>query len=167
MNGSLCTVLHVRNQEIPIGCCCPREIARFSPWLWSSLHRLARAGPDRRIILVLDRAGWQSSQMLRVPDGIHLVFLPPYSPELQRGFRLWPLTIEAIANRSFKRLAELRRGCKHHAVSPESLIRSVSVISLSSIGGLPCPHTRDVSGSNHSFHELLCLSHLLISETVL
>jgi len=66
------------------------------------------AGPDRRIILVLDRAGWHSSQMLRVPDGIHLVFLPPYSPELQPCERLWPLTNEAIANRYFKMLDELQ-----------------------------------------------------------
>ena len=66
------------------------------------------AGPDRRIILVLDRAGWHSSQMLRVPDGIHLVFLPPYSPELQPCERLWPLTNEAIANRYFKTLDELQ-----------------------------------------------------------
>ena len=66
------------------------------------------AGPDRRIILVLDRAGWHSSQMLGVPDGIHLVFLPPYSPELQPCERLWPLTNEAITNRHFKTLDELQ-----------------------------------------------------------
>ncbi len=66
------------------------------------------AGPDRRIILVLDRAGWHSSQTLVVPDGIHLVFLPPYSPELQPCERLWPLSNEAIANRHFKTLDELQ-----------------------------------------------------------
>lgn len=42
------------------------------------------AGLHRRIILGLDRAGWHNSQMLVIPEGIHLVFLPPYSPELQR-----------------------------------------------------------------------------------
>jgi transposase len=43
------------------------------------------AGPDRRIILVLDQAGWHESSKVIIPEGIHLVFLPPYSPELQRG----------------------------------------------------------------------------------
>lgn len=43
------------------------------------------AGPDRHIILVLDRAGWHESGELTLPEGVHLVFLPPYSPELQRG----------------------------------------------------------------------------------
>jgi transposase len=66
------------------------------------------AGADRHVVLVLDRAGWHSSQMLSVPDGIHLVFLPPYSPELQPAERLWPLTNEAIANRYFKTLDELQ-----------------------------------------------------------
>jgi len=46
--------------------------------------------------------------MLGVPDGIHLVFLPPYSPELQPCERLWPLTNEAITNRHFKTLDELQ-----------------------------------------------------------
>jgi len=105
--------------------------------------RAVGAGPDRRIILVLDCAGWHSSPTLVLPDGIHLVFLPPCSPELQRGFRLWPLSNEAIANRHFKTLDELLRGCKHNAVSPFGTIQSVSVISLSSTGGLPRPHKTD------------------------
>jgi hypothetical protein len=37
------------------------------------------AGADRHVVLMLDRAGWHKSQMLTVPDGIHLVFLPPSS----------------------------------------------------------------------------------------
>ena len=66
------------------------------------------AGPDRRIILVLDRAGWHESSEVIIPEGIHLVFLPPYSPELQPCEHLWPLSNEAIANRRFERLPELQ-----------------------------------------------------------
>ena len=62
------------------------------------------AGPQKHVILVLDQSGWHTSQALTVPDGIHLVFLPPYSPELQPAERLWPLTNEAIANRHFQTL---------------------------------------------------------------
>jgi transposase len=65
------------------------------------------AGPTKRILLVLDRAGWHRSQELVVPEGIHLLFLPPYSPELQPCERLWPLTNEGIANRSFRTLDDL------------------------------------------------------------
>jgi putative transposase len=34
-------------------------------------------------VLVLDWAGWHASARLRVPEHVHLLFLPPYSPELQ------------------------------------------------------------------------------------
>ena len=65
------------------------------------------AGPDERVILVLDGAGWHGGGRLAPPEGLRLEFLPPYSPELQPAERLWPLTNEAIANRHFASLAEL------------------------------------------------------------
>lgn len=53
-----------------------------------------------RAVLVVDQAGWHSSPDLPLPDGIDLVFLPAYSPELQPAERLWPLVDEPIANRA-------------------------------------------------------------------
>ena len=49
------------------------------------------------MLLVLDGARWHTSKSLKIPEGIHLEFLPPYSPELQPAERLWPLTNEPIA----------------------------------------------------------------------
>jgi len=40
-------------------------------------------------VLVLDNAGWHRSKALAVPANIVLLFLPPYSPELQPAERLW------------------------------------------------------------------------------
>jgi transposase len=60
------------------------------------------AGPDKHIVLVLDGAG--AHKNLEVPDGIHLVYQPAYSPELQPAERLWPLVREALANRLFETL---------------------------------------------------------------
>ena len=65
------------------------------------------AGPDKRVILVLDGAGWHGGGRLVPPEGVRLVFQPSYTPELQPAERLWPLTNEAIANRHFAGLAEL------------------------------------------------------------
>jgi hypothetical protein len=65
------------------------------------------AGPTKRILLVLDQAGWHRSPQVRVPEGVHLEWLPPYSPELQPAERLWPLTNEPLANRSFATLQAL------------------------------------------------------------
>ncbi len=75
-----------------------------------ALREFAReigAGEDKRILLVLDRAGWHTGGDVEVPDGIHVEFLPSGSPELMPAERLWPLTNEAIANRLFEEIEEL------------------------------------------------------------
>lgn len=60
-----------------------------------------------RVALVLDGAGWHTARDLIVPEGIDLLFLPPYSPELQPAEHLWALVDEPIANRSVPDLAAL------------------------------------------------------------
>lgn len=65
------------------------------------------AGEDKLILLVMDGAGWHTSEQVQVPQGIQLVQLPAYSPELQPAEKLWPLSNEGIANRHFKSLDEL------------------------------------------------------------
>jgi transposase len=42
-----------------------------------------------------------------VPKGIHLVPLPPYSPELQPAERLWPLVNEPLVNQAHTTLDAL------------------------------------------------------------
>ena len=66
------------------------------------------AGVNKRIALVVDGAGWHWATDLQVPAGLHLVKLPPYSPELQPAERLWPLIREVAANRLFATLGDLR-----------------------------------------------------------
>lgn len=65
------------------------------------------AGKDKRIVLVVDRAGWHTSGEVEVPEGIHLEFLPSGSPELMPAERLWALSNEAIANRLFEEICEV------------------------------------------------------------
>jgi hypothetical protein len=65
------------------------------------------AGADKRILLVLDQAGWHTSGEVALPEGIHLEFLPTGSPELMPAERLWPLTNEALANRLFEEISEV------------------------------------------------------------
>lgn len=66
------------------------------------------AGPDKQVLLVLDGAGWHTSGALRVPEGLKLVFLPPYSPELQPAERLWALTDLPLKNKHFPTLSDLQ-----------------------------------------------------------
>src|SRR5262249_13950980 len=52
------------------------------------------ASHHKQFLLVLDRAGWHTSKALAIPEGLHLLFLPPYSPELQPAEHLWSLSNE-------------------------------------------------------------------------
>ncbi len=62
---------------------------------------------NKRVLLVLDQAGWHTTDKLELPEGLDLYFLPSHSPELQPAERLWPLTNEVIANHSPHNLKEL------------------------------------------------------------
>ena len=96
-----------------------------------ALEHFARevgAGKRKRILLVVDRAGWHTAKKkLKVPEGIHLEFLPSYSPELQPAERLWPLSNEGIANRHFEEIEELEEALGERCVAlskQPDLIRS-------------------------------------------
>ena len=64
-------------------------------------------GDKKQVVLVVDQADWHTSEQVESPEGIHLEFLPSHSPELQPAERLWTLTNEPIANRSFESLDEV------------------------------------------------------------
>jgi hypothetical protein len=69
--------------------------------------RAVGAGPAKRIVLARDQAGYHASPLVQVPDGLHLVFLPPYSPELQPADHLWQFTDDPLVNQRFPTLAAL------------------------------------------------------------
>ncbi len=71
----------------------------FFAALLAAFARETGAGRERHIVLVLDDAGWHGPEGLAVPDGISLVVLPPYSPELQPAEHLWPPVDEAVVNK--------------------------------------------------------------------
>ena len=49
----------------------------------------ATLAEDEHAALVLDRAGWHRAKKLAVPSNVTLVWLPPYSPQLNPLERLW------------------------------------------------------------------------------
>jgi transposase len=74
------------------------------------------AGEDKHILLVVDQAGWHTAGEVRLPEGIHLEFLPSGSPELQPAERLWPLTNEALANSLFEQIEQIEQALMHRCV---------------------------------------------------
>ena len=70
------------------------DVSLFLPWVNTAmmhvfLEAMQEALNGRNCLLVMDQAGWHDSHDLRVPENIELVYLPPYSPELNPVERLW------------------------------------------------------------------------------
>jgi len=82
------------------------NIELFSVELEAFAHQVG-ASPTKQIVLVLDGAGWRASPKVRVPEHVHLLFLPPHSPELQPAEHLWPLTNSVLVDRHFASIEEL------------------------------------------------------------
>jgi len=81
-------------------------------------------------LLVLDGASWHRSAKLTVPDNLRLVFLPPYTPELNPAEHLWPLLREVTANQTFKDIDALETRLAERCVwltdHPDKVARSTS-----------------------------------------
>jgi transposase len=45
--------------------------------------------PDEFIVMIMDGAGWHTAKNLDIPDNMHILYLPPYSPELNPVEYLW------------------------------------------------------------------------------
>jgi hypothetical protein len=84
-----------------------------------ALEEFARevgAGEDKHVVLVVDQAGWHTGGEVKLPEGIHLEFLPSGSPELQPAERLWPLSNEALANGLFEQIEQIEQALVHRCV---------------------------------------------------
>ncbi|HEV2458308.1 MAG TPA: transposase [Ktedonobacterales bacterium] len=105
------------------------SIPRFEAELTAFAEALG-VGPTKQIVLVLDRAGGHTSLRLRVPDHVHLLFLPAYSPELNPAEHRWPLTNTALANRHFPSIDDLEDAQAARCVTLQArpdLIRSTTL----------------------------------------
>ena len=49
----------------------------------------ATLAADEHAVMVLDRAGWHTAKKLDIPRDVTLIWLPPYSPELNPVERVW------------------------------------------------------------------------------
>lgn len=66
------------------------------------LTEVAQRHRDEFILMVMDQAGWHLAGELSVPDNMRLLFLPPYSPELNPAEHLWEsLREDCFANTVF------------------------------------------------------------------
>lgn len=75
---------------------------------------LTQKYPDREIVIALDQAGWHKAKDLRHNDTITLIYLPPYSPELNPVEKLWQwLRKEVTHNTIFHKLEDMMDALEH------------------------------------------------------
>lgn len=71
------------------------------------LNEFSKEKPDEFKIMVLDNGAFHKAKSLQIPHNIALVFLPPYSPELNPAEKMWANFKRTFTNRLFKSLDEL------------------------------------------------------------
>lgn len=72
------------------------------------LKKFSLAYRKESIVLVMDQAGWHKSKQLSIPRNIQIVYLPPYSPELNPVERFWRfLKKEVLHNFVYESLDDL------------------------------------------------------------
>lgn len=75
-------------------------------------HISAHISKDKHCVLVLDQAGWHTSNKLQKFSNITLVCLPPASPELNPCEQIWrKLREDFLANRCFKDEEDIVQSC--------------------------------------------------------
>ena len=86
---------------------------------------------NRKIVIVMDGAGWHKSDKLIFPRNIRIIIQPPYSPELNPIERLWQhIKDHTIKNKIYKTLPELEnKVCKFIRTLNPEIIRSVCRVS--------------------------------------
>jgi transposase len=73
------------------------------------LNELANKKPSEYKIVVLDNGAFHHAKRLKIPQNITLLFLPPYSPELNPAENMWAKYKRTFTNRLHKSLAELSK----------------------------------------------------------
>ncbi|WP_341822251.1 IS630 family transposase [Wolbachia endosymbiont (group A) of Clivina fossor] len=95
------------------------------------LEQMSQYLGTREAFLVVDCAGWHRSKGLKIPQNITLIYLPPYSPELNPVERLWQyLKDNLIKNRIYDSVSLLEDTvCAFIRNITESSIKTICSVS--------------------------------------
>lgn len=92
------------------------------------LRELSKDFKDDYILLVCDNAGWHKTNRLVIPDNIEILFIPPYTPEMNPIEQIWDeLREKNFANRHFVTLEKIiDKLCLALRTLPNPLISSIT-----------------------------------------
>jgi transposase len=96
------------------------------PWVSAEtmslfLAEVAQRHAQEFIVMVMEQAGWHLAGELAVPANMRLIFLPPYSPELNPAEHLWDaLREDAFANTVFADLDAVEQALTEGLIALEA-----------------------------------------------
>ena len=92
------------------------------------LEHLSAAYPDDYIVLVCDGAAWHKSRALKSFPNIELIFIPPYTPEMNPMEQIWKeLRARGFHNEVFQTLDKVvDRLCHTISNLSSDTIRSIT-----------------------------------------
>ncbi len=72
------------------------------------LKALSEHRPREYKILIIDNAGFHSTKNIEVPENIHLLCIPPYTPELNPCEQVWKYIKQRFKNNTFSDMIQLK-----------------------------------------------------------
>jgi len=72
------------------------------------LKELSKHRPNEYKIVVIDNAGFHSTKNIEVPENIHLLNIPPYTPELNPCEQVWQYLKTRFKNQTFQNMKNLK-----------------------------------------------------------
>ncbi len=91
------------------------------------LNEFAKQKPQEYKILILDNGAFPHARRLVIPQNMHLVFLPPYSPELNPAEKVWRMLKDQTAMKVYPTIESLMHHLQtiiQHTITP-NIIKSI------------------------------------------
>jgi transposase len=91
------------------------------------LDEFSKQDPDEFKIIILDNGAFHKAAQLEIPPNITLLFIPPYTPELNPAEKIWRHIKDAIANEVFPTIDDLsNRLCQEVKALSEQIVKSIT-----------------------------------------
>ena len=105
----------------------PKPIGVKSRFMNEFMQALCDKYPNDLILMLCDNAWWHKSKYIKIPERLTIIYIPPYTPEMNPIEQLWREIRTGFHNKYFKTIADVE---KHlHAtiatIKPET-IRSIT-----------------------------------------
>jgi len=91
------------------------------------LNEFSKENPTELKVIVLDNGAFHKSKSLIIPENIVLIFLPPYSPELNPAEKVWWLLKREFVCKTFEKMDDLKKHIE------KSIMKTINVKTIKSL----------------------------------